>query len=852
MDVHKIQVLIQTQFEKAGIKNAEKQTADLIKKLQAKPLMLKAGIDPKDKAKVDAELEKSRAKLKQLRKEMAQTPKLEMTKEYASINRELEKTYGQYRKLADAYKQWEDKPPSKAKERALERLGSQIDSVESKLRRLNQDAAETRAVGNAYVPNAKRTKLEGLYNAEKSKTLGLVNQQQGMYATTTIERLKAQYAQIKGVFNDFARAVSRVRSALTKLIPALKKTGKATGDMSKGMRSTLGTTGPLSKMFRTLAISARFMIASMIFSGVLNSLTQGFKELYETGGKTAQAMVTLRNALIGLRGSFAAAFAPILNFVAPALRTLISLLNSAMNAIARFFAVLTGQSTYEAAYAPTKGFESAESAAGGANKKAKEYQKTLLGFDKINKLNEQPNTSGGGGGGSDDIAAQFKEVKATSKLADMVKAAWEKEDFTDVGRAIGAKLEEALDKIPWDGIKTKAYKIARTIATFLNGFNEPSTWKAIGRTIAEGLNTAIAFAYTFVKTFDFAKFGSSLAQGLSEAFRTVDWKRAGEAIKEGIKGLVTAISQFVRNLDYVAVGDAFAEVISNAIAGAISSIPELIKGFPSLMFGIIEIGADIVLGIAQGIVEGTVDLLKSLKELAQKIIKGIKNALGISSPAKTMIPVGKDLVLGILEGLKNTWQQLVTFIKEKIDNVKTTISNAWSSIKSTTTSAWNNIKTAITTPFTNAFSTIGNKADSLKQKLKNFFDIKWKIKLPKIKLKTATKTILGRDITYPTGFDISYWRGGFPEEGPFYMNRGEIAGKFSNGKGVVANNQQITTGISNAVGPAVYDAMVSALARNGGGNVTVILKGDADKLFEVVQTKANNYMQATGQPAFNL
>lgn len=85
------------------------------------------------------------------------------------------------------------------------------------------------------------------------------------------------------------------------------------------------------------------------------------------------------------------------------------------------------------------------------------------------------------------------------------------------------------------------------------------------------------------------------------------------------------------------------------------------------------------------------------------------------------------------------------------------------------------------------------------------------------------------------------------------MNRGEIAGKFSNGKSVVANNQQITQGIANAVEPAVYRAMVSALARGGSnGNVTIVLEGEAKGLFKAVQREANNYMQATGQPAFNL
>lgn len=46
------------------------------------------------------------------------------------------------------------------------------------------------------------------------------------------------------------------------------------------------------------------------------------------------------------------------------------------------------------------------------------------------------------------------------------------------------------------------------------------------------------------------------------------------------------------------------------------------------------------------------------------------------------------------------------------------------------------------------------------------------------------------------------------------MNRGEIAGKFSNGKTVVANNQQITDGIA----AAVYKAFTAA---GGGGQSNI-------------------------------
>ena len=51
-----------------------------------------------------------------------------------------------------------------------------------------------------------------------------------------------------------------------------------------------------------------------------------------------------------------------------------------------------------------------------------------------------------------------------------------------------------------------------------------------------------------------------------------------------------------------------------------------------------------------------------------------------------------------------------------------------------------------------------------------------------------------------------YATGGFLEDGLFTMNHGEMAGKFSNGQSVVANNQQIVDGIADGV----YRAMIQA------------------------------------------
>lgn len=94
-----------------------------------------------------------------------------------------------------------------------------------------------------------------------------------------------------------------------------------------------------------------------------------------------------------------------------------------------------------------------------------------------------------------------------------------------------------------------------------------------------------------------------------------------------------------------------------------------------------------------------------------------------------------------------------------------------------------------------------------------------------------------------------YATGGFPEDGLFMANRGELVGQFSNGRTAVANNEQITKGIADAVYPAVYNAVVSAMSNNNGnGNVTVEI--DGREVFRTVQDYANRYTDRTRRPAF--
>ena len=102
----------------------------------------------------------------------------------------------------------------------------------------------------------------------------------------------------------------------------------------------------------------------------------------------------------------------------------------------------------------------------------------------------------------------------------------------------------------------------------------------------------------------------------------------------------------------------------------------------------------------------------------------------------------------------------------------------------------------------------------------------------KLKFSWDALTIAGKQI-YPAGsiqlvsipqITQRFEDGGFIEDGLFTMNRGEIAGKFNNGKSVVANNQQIVEGIA----AGVYEAVVAAMNASSGRqdqNINVYLDG---------------------------
>lgn len=148
-------------------------------------------------------------------------------------------------------------------------------------------------------------------------------------------------------------------------------------------------------------------------------------------------------------------------------------------------------------------------------------------------------------------------------------------------------------------------------------------------------------------------------------------------------------------------------------------------------------------------------------------------------------------------------------------------------------------------------NSITSLATGFVSKIKKAFDFQWEIPAPKVPhISIVPEQVFG-DLRSMFGINAiprfrveMFAAGGFPEDGLFMANHGELVGKFSNGKTAVANNDQITEGISRAV----YEAFVDAMTQTGGdgGNKEVHIYLDGRQIAETTTKYQRQFARAAG------
>lgn len=375
------------------------------------------------------------------------------------------------------------------------------------------------------------------------------------------------FSKVTTVIKRTSGAFAALIQKFTSGIPILRRFTGA----NKSVSGSLG--GGLKNVLKyTLSIRSLFALVNKIRSAAV----EGFQNLAQYSGETNNSISLLMSSLTQLKNSIAAAFAPILNVVAPILNALIQKIISVFNVIGQLTSALTGNTTFIKAkkvqqdYA--KSLNSNANSAKNAKKANEELQRTVLSFDQINKMDDNSSSDSNGGiadtGGGLSPSDMFETQSIPSKIkgiADQIKRAWKNADFTEIGAMVGNKLNSALNSIPWDKIQNTCNKIAKSVATFLNGSLETVDWKLVGNTLAQGINTIFGMANTFAENFHWDSLGKAIGNGINGALGGFDWNLIQETVRNIATGITDTLNSFIQTTDWALVGQSFGNGVNTIL-----------------------------------------------------------------------------------------------------------------------------------------------------------------------------------------------------------------------------------------------------------------------------------------------
>lgn len=350
-----------------------------------------------------------------------------------------------------------------------------------------------------------------------------------------------------------------MRAVLGKIEPAIKKTSGAfgaliqkfrsgipwIGNFNSGMKQSNNTIG--GGLIRILKYTVGIRSLFVLFNRTRSYIVDGFKNLAQYSSQTNYSISTLMTSLFQLKNALAAAFAPIVNVVSPVLDMFLRKVISIVNTIGQLTSALTGSGTYIRATRVNQDYAASldtnASSARDANKANKELQKTILGFDQINKLdnNSDLNDLIGNGGGLGGISPgdMFQTVQIESKYKDFanrIRDLAKKQDWEGLGKEIASAINRGLkyiyDAISWKNVGPKITAFTDAFTRTFNSMVNHIDWDLMGRDIGAGVNTLTNTLNQLIGDggIDFRNIGSKLSTGLRGAVNEIEWKSLGNLL----------------------------------------------------------------------------------------------------------------------------------------------------------------------------------------------------------------------------------------------------------------------------------------------------------------------------------
>lgn len=232
-------------------------------------------------------------------------------------------------------------------------------------------------------------------------------EESGNAAKSSVADFKAFSAGLNTlVIGAAKRATAPIRNLGSQFVNLAKSIGRIA--LYRAVRSAI----------KNISSAAREGIQNLVrYSAAMNSTD---------AANANRTMSEYASTLQQVKNSIGAAVMPVLTALLPLINTIASAFITAANAINMFFQALQGKGTFTKAKKNSVDYAKSLNTASGA---AKELQKTLLGFDEINRLNDK-NSGGGGGASGVDYSDMFEEAQVSDKVKKI--AEWTKKTIDKI------------------------------------------------------------------------------------------------------------------------------------------------------------------------------------------------------------------------------------------------------------------------------------------------------------------------------------------------------------------------------------------------------------------------------------
>ena len=338
----------------------------------------------------------------------------------------------------------------KAKKSALV---AQLEQANAELTALQ---AKTKIDGKSFVISPEDSKRISDLKIQIEQTQTAIEQQNKALsdAQLTLEGVKTRYGEVTQQAQALAAAEQETAGgSMQEAGEHVEQTADAFAQAQRNaeeLNDTMdGTQGSASRMEKAamkvqksmerIAKRIKSLFSQALFFGLISRALSSFRDWL---GETIRQNDAATAAVSRLKGALLTLAQPILGVVLPAFTALVDALTRIVTMVAEFISILTGTS-FSASKDAAKNLNEEKKALDGVGAAAASAEKSMAGFDEINKLTAN-NASGGGGGASSGIAAEFDSLTSTLPkwLANLAKA------LHDFAEDIVIKIREL--KFEWD------------------------------------------------------------------------------------------------------------------------------------------------------------------------------------------------------------------------------------------------------------------------------------------------------------------------------------------------------------------------------------------------------------------